>query len=195
MSKSGNTPFILTLGFAAGLAAGAFLFREEVATATKPAPNSQPHPHPQSEPIETVRDAGTLAALEQTFQRWGGYAVWENDVTEIAAWDPRKRRHSDFIEIRRANGKFYFRTIHRLTRPLIDHGRKLALPIAFTEPQWMREKFHRENPGYDRDTEETVELPPRPPERFDRPPQRPFAIPPSAPPLTPGAGHGYDRST
>jgi hypothetical protein len=141
--------------------------------------------------VEIPRDAGSLAALEQTFQRWGGYAVWENDVAEFAAWDPRKKRHSDFIEVRRVDGRFYFRTIPQLTRPLIDHGAKSVLPLAFTEPAAMREKFYRENPNYQRDTEPVVELPPRPPERFDlnRQLRRGGVPPPAAPALTPGAGN------
>jgi hypothetical protein len=158
-AKSSPAPLFLTVGFAAGLGFGYLAFHEE-----KSKTYIAPPLEVKAAPVQ--RDAGTLASLEVTFQRWGGYAVWENDLTEIAGWDPRRRKHADFYEVRRADGKFYFRSIPALTRPLIDHGPRSALPFAFTETQEMREKFYRENPDYDPTREPVVDLPPKPPERY-----------------------------
>lgn len=193
-------PLWLTLGFALGAGFGYFVFHEEKSK-THVAPPLVVTASPAREP-DPVRDAGTLAVLEQQFDRWGGYAVWENDITELAAWDPRRRRHSDFIEVRRDGGVFYFRTLTSLTRPLIDHGPRAALPFAFTEPPWRRDEFYRENPGYDPSAEPLVDLPPKTPERSSltlpqssggplsptaTPTQTPTTRPPSLPP-PPGGG-------
>lgn len=164
-------PLWLTLGFAAGLTFGWMAFRDESPrpSAVKPAPAAPP------ERTEVLVNAGTLRAVEQTFERWGGYAIWENDVTEIAAWDARRKRHSDFYEVRRHDGKFYFRSLSALSRPIIDHGVSATMPIAFTEPQWMRDQFYRENPNYDSATAPRVDLPPRPPARHSAEPPRDFS--------------------
>lgn len=181
--KSTPIPLFLTLGFAAGIGFGYLAFHEE---------KSKTHIAPpltvKAAPIQ--RDAGTLASLEVTFERWGGYAVWANDVTELAAWDPRQKKHSDFFEVRRADGKFYFRTIPVLTRPLIEHGVRTSLPFWFTETPEMRERFYRENPDYDPDKEPMVDLPPKPPERYAPPSSTRSRAPASVrpPALTSGAG-------
>lgn len=158
-------PLWLTLGFAAGLAFGWAAFRNEAPhpAATPVAPKASSAATPER--VEIPVNAGTLRAVEQTFARWGGYAVWENDVTEIAAWDARRKRHSDFYEVRRHEGRFYFRSLAALKRPLVDHGVSATMPIAFTEPQWMRDRFYRDHPDYDPSAALRVDLPPRPPER------------------------------
>lgn len=185
--RSSFAPLWLTLGFAAGLAFGWAAFRSETPraaaapVATKSASTAAP------ERTQVPVNAGTLRAVEQTFERWGGYAIWENDVTEIAAWDARRKRHADFYAVRRHDGKFYFRSLAALSRPIIDHGASATMPIAFTEPQRMREQFYRENPNYDPATAPRVELPPRPPERFAT---RPSLITP-----TPGAADSRDADT
>lgn len=157
-SSRSSGPFLATLGFALGLGFGYLVFHQE-----KPKVHIAPPLQVKAEPIQ--RDAGTLASLEVTFERWGGYAVWHDDVTEFAAWDPRRKRHADFYEVRRVNGNFYFRTIPALTRPLIEHGSRTSLPFWFTETQEMKEKFFRDHPDYDRTKEPLVDLPPKPPER------------------------------
>lgn len=152
-------PFFATLGFALGLGFGYLAFHQE-----KPKVHVAPPLNVKAEPIQ--RDAGSLASIEVTFERWGGYAVWHNDVAEFAAWDPRLRRHADFFEVRCANGNFYFRTIPALTRPFIAAGARSAMPLRFTQTQEMQENFLRENPGYDPSKAPIVDLPPKPPERY-----------------------------
>lgn len=191
------TPLWLTLGFAGGLAFGWAALRDASASRAAAAPVIE-----KSTPVEPDRaanpvNAGTLRAVEQMFERWGGYAVWENDVTEIAAWDARRKRHADFYAVLRHDGRFYFRSLTVLSRPLIDHGVSTTMPIAFTEPQWMRDEFYRENPNYDPAFVPRVELPPRPPERHGSAVSRepstgtqvsPVPIVPHPIRLTPGAG-------
>jgi hypothetical protein len=194
LARRSLAPLWLTVGFAFGLIFGWAVFRETSLRVAAPltAPKIA-----SAEPdrTETLVNAGTLRAVEQTFARWGGYAVWENEATEIATWNARRKRHSDFYEVRRHDGKFYFRSLAALSRPIIDHGVSATMPIAFTEPQWMRDQFYRENPNYDPATAPRVELPPRPPERYPADMFPPLQRAPSGStdsttpkPLTPGAG-------
>lgn len=176
-------PFVLTFGFALGLGFGWLVFSsaEAPTAATRPAVTA-PEPH------DLPRDAGSLAGVEEMFQRWGGYAVWENDLTEFAAWSPRRQRHADCYEVLRRDGRFYFRRIPALTRPRIDHGIRADLSLAFTEPQWMRDLFYRNHPDYDPAKEPVVELPPKAPQRYapdTSPTRQPLA---GEDQLTPGAG-------
>lgn len=191
--RRSSAPLWLTLGFAAGLAFGWMALRDD---APPPAAVKESAVTVASDRAEIPVNAGTLRAVEQTFERWGGYAVWENDVTEIAAWDARRKRHSDFYEVRRHDGKLYFRSLRALTRPLVDHGDGVT-PVGFTEPQWMRDQFYREHPDYDPATAPHVDLPPRPPERFATDRSQPTPAGNTAPrksdysgnvSLTPGAG-------
>jgi len=152
----------VVVGLAVGFGLGALLFRSAPEKVVPASRSIEVEP-----PIEVPRPtaSGTLKAAEELFERWGGYAIWEDDVTEIALWNHARQRHADFYEVRRANGEFYFRTLKALTRPLIDHGPRGRLPIVFTEPQWMRDRFYRENPGYMPNSGPVEDLPPRAPER------------------------------
>ena len=159
--KSSNVPVWLTLGFVGGCIFGWLIFHE---------PAKTPSPSTATALTETIvvpdnapKDIATLGATEQYFQRWGGYAVWENHVTQFAVWNGRKQRHSDFYEVRRADGKFYFRTLAQLSWVPIDHGPKSRAPIWFAETVAMRAKFYQEHPDYDPSKEPEVKLPPLPP--------------------------------
>lgn len=188
-TPSSKAPYWLTLGFAAGLGFGWLVHRSEpqkTAVTARPQLSAKPEVRPVSQ-----QDAGTLAGVEKTFWRWGGYAVWENNVTEIALWSVQTKRRSDFYEVRRSGGAFYFRTLVRLTRPLLDHGARSDEPVAFTETQAMHDDFHRQHSDYDPASEPVIDLPPRPPERFDPADGRivdPHLNEPSATDLIPEAG-------
>lgn len=183
--QSSNLPVLLTVGFALGLGFGWLAFRQD---APKP-PVAVTLAPKATDPRELTtglrRDAGTLADVERTFQRWGGYAVWENDVTEIALWSGQHQQHDDYYEVRRVDGEFYFRTLRRLTRPVLDHGPRGRLPVEFTEPQALHDAFHREHPQHDSLGDPVVDLPPRPPARYDR---TDLVPPPSSTATTPGVG-------
>ncbi len=177
-----NVPFVLTAGFALGLGLGWLMFHSE----TVSAPPARPADGPRPEARATLRrDAGTLKDVEQIFERWGGYAVWENDVTEIALWSVQDQRHDDYYEVRRVGGEFYFRSLARLTRPLIDHGVRSRSLIAFTETQALHDYFYRENPGYRPGSEPPVDLPPSPPQHYER---KDLSVNGASALVTPGAG-------
>ncbi|MEJ1974006.1 MAG: hypothetical protein WDM96_16570 [Lacunisphaera sp.] len=135
------------------------------------------------------RDVAKLGELEEIFQAWGGYAVWSNGVTQFALWNGETDAHTDFYEVRRANRRFYFRTLPRADWPLIDHGEMVRCPMWFAETPAMRERFYREHPE---------EKPGRPVLR--RWPERPPLLPPLPPkegespatgsPLSPSPGGG-----
>jgi hypothetical protein len=177
-SKQSYPPLWLTLGFVAGLGFGWFAFHErqpDVYLAPPLAVTAQAIPAVEREPEKSLR------AVEEVFDTWGGYAVWEDGSTEIALWDPRLKRHAHYFEVRRHGGHFYFRRLRQLSRPLLDHGVSAQLPIHFTETQAMRDQFYRENPEYDPAAAPVVELAPRRPDRG-------LSHSAPRPPLIPGAG-------
>ena len=189
-------PYVLTAGFLLGIGFGWLFFRPSPHTATEPAAVVATEAKPATKPVASARPAaGSLVEVERFFLHWGGYAVWENDVTEIALWNEASQRYDRFYEIVRTGGQFYFRTLSRLRRPLRDHGARCHSPIWFTETQAMRDEFYRNNPGYKPNPEPVVDLPPRPPlrEEIGLPagetlhPAGSDILPPP-PPLTPGAG-------
>jgi hypothetical protein len=183
--QGNNVPVWVTVGFALGLGFGWWAFHADPA---KPVALAAAIPAPAGfrEPTAGLRqDAGTLGEVEQVFERWGGYSVWANDVTEIALWRTQHQRHDDFYEVRRVGGVFYFRALDRLTRPVIDHGTRGRLPLEFTETKAMHDDFHRAHPDYNPLADPLVDLPPRPPERFERHGSSPQPTPEV---LTPGAG-------
>jgi hypothetical protein len=163
-------PALVTLGFAAGCLFGWFAFKKPPERPGQPPPAA-----PAATKIEVSTGTGDLAMVESFFRTWGGYAVWENDITEIAVVsDQPERSRMGYYQVIRAHRRFFFRTLNRLTRPLIDHGVLVRCPIAFTEPPWMREKYYREHPGETPGTVRIDELigralllPPRPPETGD----------------------------
>ena len=63
-----------------------------------------------------------LTTIEAVFAAWGDYAVWQDDLTEIGFWNPETESFSEFYEVKRNNGAFYFRSIPKLTRRVIRHG-------------------------------------------------------------------------
>lgn len=172
----------LTVGFALGLGFGWWAFHSETVKPAMPAPAGFREPT-----AGLRRDAGTLTEVEQVFERWGGYAVWAGDVTEIALWRTQHQRHDDYYEVRRVGGVFYFRPLERLHRPVIDHGIRGRLPLEFTETQALHDEFHQAHPGYNPLADPLVDLPPRPPERFEQKvPRKPSAG--SIMPVEPEAG-------
>ena len=58
----------------------------------KPAPTPTPLPTPPGR-------ASLTDLLEAVFQRWQTHAIWRNDVTEVAFWDPATTQFSEYVEI------------------------------------------------------------------------------------------------
>jgi hypothetical protein len=87
-----------------------------------------------------------LTTIEDVFAEWGGPAVWENDVTQVALLaDPDTDSHREYYEVRRVGEDFYFRSIPAFDpdRRVLTHGvpDDPALPLEFTETAAQREQW------------------------------------------------------
>jgi hypothetical protein len=155
-----KAPLWLTLGSALGLgiawlASGTGDESSPKHSAAPPAPRSSP-PVP-----ELASSRPTLDRIEDLFMTWGGYCVWKDNLTQFAAWRKPAGPPTDYYEVRRSGGKFYFRTLPRADWPLIDHGQLVRCPLWFAEPWETQEQFYRENPSIAPGRPEFVELPER----------------------------------
>jgi hypothetical protein len=92
----------------------------------------------------SVLVAPPLTTIEAVFAEWGQYAVWDHDVTEVALWDSQTKDFSDDFEVLRVGDDDYFRSIPRLTRPVLTHGAPSGSPLRYTETQEQREEWLRE---------------------------------------------------
>jgi hypothetical protein len=148
--KLSMTPSWVMLGFVLGALFVVALPPSKEApapvVAPRPAEPTRPSPPPQ------------LSTIEAVFTAWGEHAVWDDEVTEVSLWDPEKNRFAEFYEVRRVGEKLYFRTIPRLTRRVINHGKPLPLacPLQFTETEeryreWLEHgRTERRNPTGER---------------------------------------------
>lgn len=109
-----------------------------------------PHPEPKvvevpaaptPVPLVALRTKPDFTEIEAVFAQWNQYAVWENDRTEVAMWDVDTRQFSRFYEVLRNDDGYYFRSIARLTRPVLTHGVDVKAPLLFTEPQARRDEW------------------------------------------------------
>lgn len=88
--------------------------------------------------VAAVPGRPSLAVIEAVFAQWGDYALWESDRTEVALWNSATVEFSDFIEVVRTGGGFYFRVIPQLTRPWTEASPPVESPLRFTEPESLR---------------------------------------------------------
>lgn len=129
--KPSKTPSWITLGFILGALFVWWLPREEAPASATPT-------------VRTVRlERPKETEIEAVFADWGHYAIWENGLTEVALWDPAQNAYAVCYEVLRAGDIFYFRSIPRLTRPILNHGVRADSPLQFTEPEaahkeWLR---------------------------------------------------------
>jgi hypothetical protein len=145
-ARMSKTPSWIMLGFVIGaLFVMALPDKEkEEPPPPRPAPVVQPKAMPPRLPPP-------LSRIESVFAVWGRYAVWDDETTEVALWDPGEERFADYYEIRRIDGVLYFRSIPRLTRRIIARGKPMPeSPLQFTESEeqyraW-EERDRRENP-------------------------------------------------
>ena len=113
-----------------------------------PKPQSASASAPPETPSLEVQATSRVTTIEAVFADWGQYAVWHQDRTEIALWNSETMAYSDYYEVLRNDGAFFFRSITRLTHPLLMHGPQANLencPIQFTETAaqraaWLGEK-------------------------------------------------------
>lgn len=127
-----KTPSWIMLGFIFGAAFVAAL----PPLRKPPAPPELAPPAPRPVAPVVVRTAPLLTTIEAVFAEWGRHAVWSDDVTEVALWNGQDRAFSDFFEVRRLGGTFYFRSIPKLTRRIIARGKPMPeAPLRFTETE------------------------------------------------------------
>jgi hypothetical protein len=131
-SRPSQVPSWVTLGFALGA-----LF---VMALPRPKEKAAPTP-PEPEPVQRPLTPPQLTTIEAVFAQWEQYAVWSGDVTEVALWNAESRSFSDYYEVLRIGEHRYFRSISRLTRPLLTHGVVTESPLQFTESAAERAKW------------------------------------------------------
>jgi hypothetical protein len=112
-------------------------------------PRSRPAPprleQSESTPVTIIKTPPQITMIEAVFAEWGKYAVWDNDITEVALWSSETHAFSDCFEVLRSGGTYFFRSIPRLTRPVLTHGTREHSPLQFTETEaqraeWLGEK-------------------------------------------------------
>ncbi len=102
----------------------------------------QAKPMPTPTPLPPPPGKASLTDLEAVFERWQSHAIWRNDITEIAFWDPATSQFSEFVEVLRNGDEDYFRTIPRLTRPFGDEVLPKDAPLRFTDPDALHPERH-----------------------------------------------------
>ena len=134
-SSMSKTPSWISIGFVLGALFVWFL--------PKPAPEIIEVPVRDESPMPLVAKLTKpkLSEVEAVFSDWGDQAVWFNDTTEIAMWDIDDSQYSRFYEVLRSDNEYYFRSITRLTRPVLTHGVSTNAPFIFTETEKQREEW------------------------------------------------------
>lgn len=140
VSKLSKTPSWIMVGFVLGALTVITLPRKEPEA---PAPARI---EPANRPVPTTPPTVERGKFfESVFAEWSKYAVWENDVTEVAFWNTETKAFSDRFEIYRTGDRNYFRSIDGFTRPPLTHGVPANSPLEFTETQAARDEWLREN--------------------------------------------------
>ena len=131
-AKMSKTPSWIMLGFLLGAAFVAAL----PPRGKKPAPESATFKAPETTKSVEPREPPQLTTIEAVFAVWGTHATWSEDVTEVALWNSQDKAFTDYYEVRRFGDGHYFRTIPRLTRRIVSHGKPMPeSPLQFTETE------------------------------------------------------------
>lgn len=133
--KPSQVPSWVTLGFALGVLFVLALPRHPAAQAPANEAPARRAPPPEAPRFTTI---------EAVFAAWEKYAVWSDGTTEVALWNPETKAFSDCYEVIRVGDSTYFRSITRLTRPLLTHGVVTESPLQFTETERQRNEWLRE---------------------------------------------------
>ena len=75
-----------------------------------------------------------LDTIDAVFADWGRFAIWRNDLTEVALWNSTTGGFTDLYEVLRFRDRFFYRPIDELTRPLVGADPLANAPLRFTEP-------------------------------------------------------------
>jgi hypothetical protein len=95
---------------------------------------------PPAKPATAV-ETPQITTIEAVFASWDKYAMWSNDTTEVALWNSDTKGFSDCYEVLRVGDAYYFRSIPRLTRPILAHGMAEGSPLEFTETVRQRSEW------------------------------------------------------
>jgi hypothetical protein len=129
-----QVPSWLMLGFALG---ALFILALPKRAPVQPESPAAPPPARPSPPRP-------VSTIEAVFAAWGKYAVWSDDTTEVALWNADTGAYSDCYEVLRIGEDYYFRTLPRLNRPILDHGVPEGAPLEFTYTVRQREEWLRD---------------------------------------------------
>lgn len=124
-SRLSKTPSWITLGFVLGVLFVLALRNTE--DATKSVPVTAPPPAP----VKLERPK--ITEIEAVFADWGHHAQWHNDLTQVALWDTATRSYSQYYEVMRSDDVLYFRSIDKLTRPVLTQNVPRDCPLLFTQ--------------------------------------------------------------
>lgn len=147
--KLSRTPSWIMVGFVIGCVF-AYVANREVEKRRSPAPRSEPAAQsapvapPETPPSMRLSQNEVDAIFRQVFEN----AVWENDLTQIAVWNPLTKKFSDLVEVMRSGEYFYYRPLTKLTRPLITAEAESGVLVLFTETEAMREKRLESIPAF-----------------------------------------------
>jgi hypothetical protein len=118
-----------------------------VAALPSRAPVAAASPSPAADAaVKPTRPAPTpqITTIEAVFAAWDKYAVWSNDTTQVALWNPDTMSYSDCYEVLKTGDAYFFRSISKLTRPILTHGVVEESPLQFTETARQRQEWLRE---------------------------------------------------
>jgi len=134
--RPSQIPSWVTLGFLLGA-----LFI--LALPRRSAVVSRAQPAGDAAAVRPARPAAAprLATIEAVFAAWDRYAVWSSDTTEVALWSTETMSYSDCYEVLKTADGYYFRSISRLTRPVLTHGVVEESPLQFTETAAQRQAW------------------------------------------------------
>ena len=138
-----KTPSWIMLGFVIGCIVALTVKRDLDARekSAQVAPATAAPSTPQLEgtpPAKTAPTQLSLFEMQAIFWQWRSKAVWRHELTEVVYWNPVTNKYSEFVEVLRSGEDLYFRTISKLTRPLIEEDVDPAAPIRFTELEETR---------------------------------------------------------
>lgn len=135
-----KTPSWIMLGFVIGCIVALTVKRQVEGGEKTDRPSKPPVEQVASPPPEPAPTSSriSLSDMEAIFDQWKGNAIWTHDITEVAFWDATTQQYSGFVEVLRNGDDYFFRTISRLTRPMVEEGIPSNMPIRFTETEAMR---------------------------------------------------------
>lgn len=135
--KPSQAPSWATVGFVLGVL---FVLALPHQSTEEPAPVA-PVLAPAEPVIKKPLAPPRISTIEAVFDAYGQYAVWDHDTTEVALWDSESKSFSDCFEVLRTPEGYYFRSIPKLTRPVLTHGVKEDSPLRFTETAEQRDEW------------------------------------------------------